>query len=784
MATRSCPHCGHTILMVARFCGRCGQSSVPTAGELGTAEVEGAPSTIEPLEAPRLAEGVIHEEATRANWRPDPEILAAAAGPKPSHVPLQGSAPVHAAPLPAAGEPPRVLLKTALGMPAPTLDAPPNAPAYDPLAEDTATDGGAEHRAAAMMKAQNQAAFAQVSSNATLPLNPPPALTPPPPALAPVAPAAAAPAQPPPAAQPEGGRSLMKTALMPMHAPPPQEAPAMHAQVAAAPGFPAPQAAQAPQAPVGAQQPEVLAPTAAPPLRTMLGVAMPGIAPVHATPEEPPKRVAALGTLLGVAAPGIAPSSPPPAGSSAPPGGPGAPGSEPVLGARSNRTLLGVSGPPKGNRAPAIDPHAPGVLTAAFKIPTVLPAPAPPPSIELPEAPELGQKKGFPVAPVVGGAALLLAVGGAALFFTLKSGPPLTAQGRVDETGKEALAIHCPSCPDGTKLSLGQASVDVKAGEALLPLAEPLALGANEFQVTVKKPSGRDDTVKLSVPVSYRVRADLASLGADPPAIVVHAEAIAGAKVEVGGQPVPIPPAGGKGDLTFPLGDETVGPSDDSKLVERSLPFKVTLPDRAETGALPVRARVVPLHLDAPGTRAVVAQGPCKITGQTVVGGKLFVNGKEVTLGSRGEFQAEEPCAAPGAYKVEVIAKMQGLASRKASFTITRVPSLEAEAKAWDTRGLVAFADIPKPESVGKPTEVEGEVVEARSVNGLTVGIVDNRRGCKSACLVRVLYGGPEGLQKGQTVKVYGYPTRVVTADGRTVPEIDSAFVLGERKPR
>lgn len=759
--------------MVARFCGRCGQSSAPTAGELGAAEVEGAPSTIEPLEAPRLAEGVIHEEATRANWRPDPEILAAAAGPQPSHVPLQGIAPVMAAPLPAAGEPPRVLLKTALGMPAPTLDAPPNA--YDPLAEDTATDGGAEHRAASMMQAQNQAAFAQVSSNATLPLNPPPALTPPPPALSPQPALASAPMPaelaPTPFAPPaaEGGRSLQKTALMPMHAP----APAAQAPVApaAAPGFLAPQ---------GAPPPEVLAPTAAPPLRTMLGVAMPGIAPVHATPEEPPKRVAALGTLLGVAAPGIAPSSPPPAGSGAPP----APGSEPVLGARSNRTLLGVSGPPKGNRAPAIDPHAPGVLTAAFKIPAVLPAPAPPPSIDLPEAPELGQKKGFPVAPVVGGAALLLAVGGAALFFTLKSGPPLTAQGRVDETGKEALAIHCPSCPDGTKLSLGQASVDVKAGEGLLPLAEPLALGANEFQVTVKKPNGRDDTVKLSVPVSYRVRADLASLGADPPAIVVHAEAIAGAKVEVGGQPVPLPPAGGKGDLTFPLGDETAGPSDDSKLVERSLPFKVTLADRTETGALPVRARVVPLHLDAPGTRAVVAQGPCKITGQTVVGGKLFVNGKELTLGSRGEFQAEEPCAAPGAFKVEVTAKMQGLASRKASFTITRVPSLEAEAKAWDARGLVAFADIPKPESVGKRTEVEGEVVEARSVNGLTVGIVDNRRGCKSACLVRVLYGGPEGLQKGQTVKVYGYPTRVVTADGRTVPEVDAAFVLGERKPR
>jgi hypothetical protein len=738
--------------MVARFCGRCGQSSAPTeAGELGTGRRTQTPAPFEP----RLAEGVMHEEATRANWRPDPEILAAA------------SAPAHAAPLPAAGAPARSVQKTSLGIATPLV-----------LAEDTATDGGAAHRAAAMMMAESQAAFAQVNSNATLPLNPPPALTPapPPPAEAAPAPFADAP-----------GRSLQKTAMMPMHAPmQPAPAPAdANVPQAGTPGFPPPQgppALLAQPAPSPAPQPGALAPSAAPPLRTMLGVAMPGIAPVHAS-EEPPKRVAALGTLIGVAAPGIAPtgagSSPPGAGASSAP-----PAAEAVIGARSNRTLVGVSGPPKGNRAPAIDPHAPGVLTAAFKIPAVLPAPAPPRSITMPDAPELATKKGFPVAPVVGGAALLLAVGGVALFFTLKSGPPLTAQGRVDETGKEALAIHCPSCPDGTKLSLGAASVDMKAGEGLLPLAEPLALGANAFQVTVQKPGGREDTVKVSVPVSYRVRADLSSLGADPPAILVHAEAIAGAKVEVGGQAVPIPAAGGKGDLSFPLGDETLGPSDDSKLVERSLPFKVTLPDRAETGALPVRARVVPLHLDAPGTRAVVAQSPCKITGQTVVGGKLFVNGKEVTLGSRGEFQTEEPCATPGAYKVAVVAKMQGLASRKATFTLTRVPSLEAEAKAWESRALVAFTDLTKPESVGKPTEIEGEVVEARSVNGLTVGIVDNRRGCKSACLVRVLYGGPEGLQKGQNVKVYGYFTRVVTADGRTVPEVDSAFVLGERKPR
>ena len=454
------------------------------------------------------------------------------------------------------------------------------------------------------------------------------------------------------------------------------------------------------------------------------------------------------------------------------------------MAARSNRTLLGVSGPP-GQAAPAQrDPLAPGVLTAAFKIPDILPAPAPPQREAIPNAPELKAKTGLPMAPVVGGIAIALALGGVGLFFALKSAAPLTAQGRVDEAGKEALSIHCPSCPDGTKLTLRGAAVTVKGAEALVPLSEPLALGPNEFQVAIDRPAnGRDETVKLSVPVSYRVRADLGSLQADPPAIVVRVEAVAGSVVEVDGKPVAL--SAGKGQAVFPLGEEVLGPSDDSKVIDRSLPFKVTLasPGRTEGGTLPVRVRVVPLHLDAPGAHAIVTGGPtCRLTGQTVVGGKLAVNGVDTVLGARGEFAADVPCADVGKHTATVVANMPGFAARKATIVVTKVASLEAEGKAWEQKPLVAFDVLAKPESVGKSTIVEGDVVDVRVVNGLAVALVDNRRGCKSNCLVRVLYGGPELLTKGQPAKVYGVVTRTVTADGKTVPELDAAFV--ERKAK
>lgn len=676
MSTRSCPHCGHTIQNVARFCGRCGQSSSPE-------DAAPEPPTIEPTEIPRMADGVAHEEETRANWRPDPEMLAAA-----------------------SAEPARPLrnVKTALGMPVPPSVI---------VAADVA------------------------HSAHTAPTAPPPPLAPEPGVPSTVPDAA------PLAAAPAGSGTLPLAPPLASSLPPPPE--------------PAP---------------------VEPRLRTMLGVAMPGIAPAQDAPAPAPRR-AVQGTLLGVATPGIAPTDAAPSAVAPAADAPVVP-----VAARSNRTLLGVTGPGKGQAPPqGPDPLAPGVLTAAFRIPAVLPKPLEHRQEALPEAPEVAPKRGVPMAPVVGGIAVALALGGIGLFLALKSAPPLTAQGRVDDTGKEALSIHCPSCPDGTKLTLGASAAEVKAGEAIVPLAAPLALGTNTFDIAIDRPAGgRDETVKLAVPVSYRVRADLGSLAADPPAVVVKAEAVQGATIEIDGKPVPL--VAGKGEASFPLGDEVQGPADESKVIDKTLPFKVTIaePARTEGGTLPVRVRVVPLHLDAPGANAVlVGSGACHVTGQTVVGGKITVNGVDAPLGSRGEFAADAACAELGKHTVTVVATMTGFAARKATFVVTKVASLEAESKAWEGKPLVPGDALARPDSVGKPAIVEGEVVEARTVNGLTVALVDNRRGCKAGCMVRVL-AGAEPLVKSQSYKVFGIVTRTVTADGKTVPELSVAFA--EKKAR
>lgn len=534
-----------------------------------------------------------------------------------------------------------------------------------------------------------------------------------------------------------------------------------------APSAPPPAFAAPPLAPLA----PLPAPAIEPRLRTMLGVAMPGIAP---TPELPPKLAPVpapaattpqrnlLGTLLGVAVPGIAPTPPQEAPQPQPP-------QSPAGRARPNATLLGLA-------RPADAPPE--------KIPTILPAPARPAREALPPAPELPARRGVPMAPVVLGIAVLLALGGVALLLVLRSGPPITAQARVDAKGNDALAVRCPSCPDGTTLALagGAAASEVKAGEALVPLPAPLALGPNELSIVVDRPGkGRDETVKLRVPISYRVRADLSSLAAKPPTITVQVEAVAGTSVEIDGKPVAL--TAGKGVVVYPLGADALGASNDTKTFEKALAFKVTTADRSEDGALPLRARIVPLHLDAPGDRAIVDGATCHVTGQTLVGGAVTVAGAPATLGSRGEFAVDHPCAAVGPHPIEVVASAPSFATRAALITVTRVTALEAEAQRWETRGPaegapVAFEALASPAALGKPGIVEGPVVELRTTNGLSVVLLEHRRNCKTNCLVRLLYGGPTTIQKGQSLRAYGYVAEPVTADGRTLPELHAAFVL------
>ncbi len=538
------------------------------------------------------------------------------------------------------------------------------------------------------------------------------------------------------------------------------------------------------------------APSRAPPpgnaQKTMMGVAIPGIAPLRAGSEAPssmesapaplPGAVGGGGpidlrskqsTMLGVAIPGIAPSHASPHGAPPPQGHPQQPYPQPQ----------GYPQPPRGG------PHVPSQvkntalgMMAAPEMPIV---PRPKTLIDepLPAAPFIPEKKGIPALAVVGIVALLVTVlGGVVVFFATRSGAPLTAIPQLDENGRESLKIGCVSCPDGTTIALGASSAKIVGGAAILPLPAPLSIGDNNLTVKLDRPgAGRDEDVKVHVPVAYRVRADLATLNAKPPAITVRVEAIPGSEVKVDDKPVSLD-ATGRGSYSIDLSKETEG-TGEAKTFERKIPFVITPKGGvAQPGQLTARTGILSLALDAPGIELFTDKTTAAVAGQTRPGSAVTIDGQNVAVDAQGRFGVRVELATVGDKHLEVIASAPPQAPRIAKVRVVRVASLDAASKELEGHSPMAFdAFGADPASkVGQKAVVEGDVVDVRAAGGHTVMLVDTKRGCAkgATCLVRVVHGDEDKIARGDSVRAYGRVLGSVTASGKTVPELEASLVL------
>lgn len=515
----------------------------------------------------------------------------------------------------------------------------------------------------------------------------------------------------------------------------------------------------------------------APEHRTMLGVAMPGIAPLHEAP--PPPAQGDHRTMLGVAVPGVAPLH---AGASTqlPPTQPSGPTGTSPLAQQPMRYPPGAG--PVGDARPS-RPRQPAAL------PPIVPAPPPLTDDEpVPLPPARPERRGFPIALVAGGVALLVVLVGAIALFVMRSGPPLIVQPRLGAQGNELLHLVCESCPDGTVADHDGTKATFKDKQADLDLAKPLVVGDNPVTITLDRPGAvaRDETVKAVVPIAYRVRADLADLTAAVPAIGVRVEALPGSKITVDGKPVDLD-AQGKGSHEIELHAETEGASDEGKVVEKTIPYEVTAPKATapERGTVIVRFGVIPLHVDAPGATLVTDKDKIWVAGRTAKGATVAVNGKPVDAAS-GVFAVQIDAAPDAETAIEVRSSAPQVAPRIARAKVKRVKSVDADAKAFEASSHLGYdavnADVAA--NTGQPLVVEGKVLEARVLNHETVSVVDDKRGCaKGPCIVRVTYGAESDVRGGDVVHAYGTVIRPFkTPDGKTVPEVDAQILVKARR--
>jgi RNase P/RNase MRP subunit p29 len=483
-------------------------------------------------------------------------------------------------------------------------------------------------------------------------------------------------------------------------------------------------------------------------------VATPGVAPT-APPAPRPRKPQA--TVLGVALPGIAP------------------------------LRAGDSGAPPG--APDIAPAYPIDDLPAPEVPPLVPPPAPLVHLPAPAPVRVFRRTGVPfvaVALIAGG---LLVGGGLGLVWLSRDRPVITAQLREAADGADVLGLRCDpaSCKNGTAVDVDGARATFTDGKCDLTLSAPLHIGDNPLAIHVDRPGlGRDEVVRLVVPMSFRIRADLAGLSAPKPRVSIRVEAAAGSRVKVDGKEVPL---GADGTAVYSIDESaaTEGPADQSRVVAVDVPYSITSVGGApQTGTVAARFSVAPLRIDVPGAHAVVDRDHISLAGRAAKGATVTVDGAAAPVAPDGSFETAVALTSTGERTLQVRAGTPSLVSRTVSVNVKRVTSLAQEARAFERLKPLSYdAVMANPvASVGQPVAVEGEVMKARSSGHRSILIVDDRRGCaKGSCLARVALAQDIAPEPGTVVRAYGRVAPALGApSGENVLEVDADFMVPNKR--
>jgi hypothetical protein len=533
-----------------------------------------------------------------------------------------------------------------------------------------------------------------------------------------------------------------------------------------------------------AEPPQQLPPSQPPPathMRTMLG--MPAIAPPKADPAAPglstvtglPSPIADVPpsfpdqrvpghkrTMLGVAIPGIAPLAPgvpkEPSRSSYPP--PVGPTSQAVA--------------PVPYSATAQSPYAPSPPGPyeATRDASARPSSRPPPK---------RRTHGSALIALFGG--LVLAAGAAAFALLWRSPAPLRAEARVDSAGTDLLHITCATCPDGTELRIGEVKGKIASNTVDLALPAPLKVGSNTFAVDIDRPAnGRDEKVSLVVKIGYRIRPDLSQLGGERAILRVAIEGAPGASMTIDTKPLVLG-SDGRGSYDVDITSDCTGVSDEAKMIDRNVSYSVVgTSGAAEQGVVGMRVAVPVLHVDAPVAHTVVEADHVLLAGRTGKGARLSAGSVQVPVLADGGFSKQLPLAAIGENQIQVRTLVPGQAPRSTTLRVKRVEHLADEARDFSSKAPLTFSDLTANIAghIGQPIVLSGEVAEARVQGPTNVMLVDVQKGCaRSPCLARVVAPSDQPLARADHVQVYGHVTRAVGATPATAaPEIESDFII------
>lgn len=360
---------------------------------------------------------------------------------------------------------------------------------------------------------------------------------------------------------------------------------------------------------------------------------------------------------------------------------------------------------------------------------------------------------------------------------------PLTAEIKLDASGREQLLLTCAKCPDTSSVRLGEASAKFVEQRAELPLNSPLVIGDNPIVLELERTPGKRESVELVVPVEYRVRADTSPLDEAKPRVRVVVQAVPGTTAVVDGQPVALGPDG-TGSAEFDVSAALLGEAETVERLERSIPYAITPPGRAtETGRVSIELGIPALTIDAPGDSVIIDTETFVLAGRTLRGAKVSVEGRPIAVDELGKFAQMMNVSAHGETTITVRASAPNQAPRLVPVKVKRVADLKPELEKIRATAVSSYAEIASdPESKhGVTVALDGTVIEARAEHFASVLLLDVKSGCpKAPCFAKVTYGARVPFANGERVTAVGKVSGSVEGPraNTLVPAVAAEFVI------
>ena len=341
-----------------------------------------------------------------------------------------------------------------------------------------------------------------------------------------------------------------------------------------------------------------------------------------------------------------------------------------------------------------------------------------------------------------------------------------------------------PDCPDGTVVTLGASNATSRGARRVLPLPAPLSIGDNDLVREDRSPAGgRDEDVKVQVPVAYRVRADLTTLSARPPAITVRIEATAGNDVRVDDKPITLD-ENGRGAYAIDVERRPRGRATPRRSSERSRSRSRRRAAKPESGQLTARTRHRRRSRSMPRAASSSPTRGAPRSRDRRAPARRHHRRPERRRGCAGTLRRAR--RAPAVGREDRRDRRNGAAARaahRASAKVVRVASLDDAAKESRTR------QNPSPSTPSAPTPARRPARRRSSrarwsrcarAAGHTVLLVEEkksvrRRARRASC---ASFTATRTRSRAVTASRVRTLVGAVTASGKTVPEVEAMLVI------